>query len=396
MARGLNLTWMSADGRLEGDGMHWSRGNDYMILADVDGDGQQEVLIANNNNGAIGILKWSGGNLRPIWIDSDGRLPGVHVHWSRGADDFHAADIDGDGQDEIIVSNAETNTTGILKWVGGALTPIWINNDGRLPGNGVHWSRGTDVFKAIQTGQGPRQDVLVFNFESGAIGVLRWTANALTPIHVNPNGISGNPQEVSLPVPVDLDGDGLDELWCGTNSANSVVCKWNGTGFEVIWRDRTGRIPGEGIHWSRGPNDQFLRSRVAGGDELLVTNYRDWIGTFRWDGATMVATAVQPVADFLKYNNSNPIVLSPLRLAGKNKDDILFAKSDLSTGIIGGNGQRLANLWVAGHEYFGDAGVWEIAHDDFYKPFRIQGQADAILLCSNVRSWTAVLTWLDA
>ena len=46
-------------------GTHWSRGADTFTAADVDGDHHVELLVANNGNGYTGILKWNGSAMAP-------------------------------------------------------------------------------------------------------------------------------------------------------------------------------------------------------------------------------------------------------------------------------------------------------------------------------------------
>ena len=43
----------------------------------------------------------------------------------RGIDGFVAADIDGDGQVEVVIYNNNDLWTGVLKWQNGALVPVW-------------------------------------------------------------------------------------------------------------------------------------------------------------------------------------------------------------------------------------------------------------------------------
>ncbi len=64
---GLNPVWM-VQGRIDGAGMHWSRGSDAFAAADVDGDTHEEIVVVNNQNGYIGVLKWDGSALVPVWI----------------------------------------------------------------------------------------------------------------------------------------------------------------------------------------------------------------------------------------------------------------------------------------------------------------------------------------
>src|SRR5204863_242528 len=98
---GLNPVWL-APSPIQGAGaQHWSRGPDLFVAADVDGDGHDEFLIADNQNGWTGVLKWNGAALVPIWLVPS-PVQGAGVTWIRGPDLFVAADVDGDGHDEFL------------------------------------------------------------------------------------------------------------------------------------------------------------------------------------------------------------------------------------------------------------------------------------------------------
>ncbi|MEP7153294.1 MAG: hypothetical protein ABI856_16450 [Nitrospira sp.] len=113
--RGLIPVWIGS-GQIPGAGMHWSRdAADQFVAANVDGGKHQEILIANNSNGYLGLLKWNGSALAPVWIGS-GRIQGAGMHWSRdAADQFVSADVDGDGHQEILIANNTNGFIGVLK-----------------------------------------------------------------------------------------------------------------------------------------------------------------------------------------------------------------------------------------------------------------------------------------
>jgi hypothetical protein len=63
--------------------------------------------------------------LVPVWM-SPSPLNGPAGGWNRGIDSFTAADVDGDGEVEIVIANNADDWTGVLKWQGGALVPVWM------------------------------------------------------------------------------------------------------------------------------------------------------------------------------------------------------------------------------------------------------------------------------
>ncbi len=55
-------------------------------------------------------------------------LAGPAGSWKRHAQDvFTAADVDGDGEVEIVATDNGDGWTGVLKWQGGALVPVWMS-----------------------------------------------------------------------------------------------------------------------------------------------------------------------------------------------------------------------------------------------------------------------------
>jgi hypothetical protein len=225
--RGLIPVWID-DARIEGPGMHWARAAaDQFVAADVDGDGHTEVLIANNDNGYIGLLKWNGAALVPVWID-DVRIEGAGMHWARAAADrFVAADVDGDGHEEVLIVNNANGYVGLLKWNGAALVPVWID-DARIEGPGMHWARAAaDQFVAADVDGDGHEEVLVANNDNGYVGLLKWNGAALVPVWLDDVRIEGAGMHWARAaadqfVAGDVDGDGHEEVLVA-NNANGYI-----------------------------------------------------------------------------------------------------------------------------------------------------------------------------
>jgi hypothetical protein len=113
-ASGLLPVWMSPT-PLNGPAGEWNRGVDVFVAADLDGDGEDEILIYNNNDLWTGVLKWQDGALVPIWM-SPTPLDGPGGEWDRGVDAFVAADFGGGGQDEVVIYNNHDLWTGLVQW----------------------------------------------------------------------------------------------------------------------------------------------------------------------------------------------------------------------------------------------------------------------------------------
>src|ERR1700760_3871638 len=97
-----------------GPGGHWARGPDVFLAADVDGDGHKEIMVADNTNHWTGVLKWNGSALETVWA-APSPLSGPPGNWNRVEDLFVAADVDGDGHEEVLVADNGSGWTGLLK-----------------------------------------------------------------------------------------------------------------------------------------------------------------------------------------------------------------------------------------------------------------------------------------
>jgi hypothetical protein len=114
------------------------------------------------------VLKWNGAALEPIWMSAS-PLAG----WQRGPDVFTAADVDGDHKVEVVISNNLDGWTGVLKWNGSALLPVWMVPS-PVVGPGGSWSRGPDVFTAADVNHDGEVEVVVSNNTDGWTGCLHW------------------------------------------------------------------------------------------------------------------------------------------------------------------------------------------------------------------------------
>lgn len=106
-----------------------------VIVADADGDGEQEVLATDyTNSGRVHVLKYDGaGNLEIIWSSPIDSIPTVYGSPSKAQPRFpQVGDCDGDGYPEIVFQQSGMNRIVFYEWDGsswGTEPAFEITND---------------------------------------------------------------------------------------------------------------------------------------------------------------------------------------------------------------------------------------------------------------------------
>lgn len=248
-----------------------------VVAADLNGDGQLDLLTANFYSSTVGVLLGTGA----------GSFGGTAL-FSTGTSSYPSslavADVNGDGHLDVLTANSLLNTVGVLLGTGtgtlanqtdystGAtsnprcLAVADVNGDGYLDvltantgGNTVGVLLGTSSggFEAVATyATGPLSgplslavadvngdgylDLLTANSTADAVGVMLGTGQgsfrAVTPYAVGPNS---RPFAVAV---ADVNGDGkLDVLTANSGTGTAGVLLGTGTGsFNTVRTSSTG------------------------------------------------------------------------------------------------------------------------------------------------------------
>jgi hypothetical protein len=130
-----------------------------VAVADVNGDGKPDVVVTNNQdngNGSVGVLLGNG----------DGTFASVANYASGGfsPQSVAVADLNGDGKLDVLVSNSSSNNVGVLLGNGDGTfrAPLIYSTGGNTP---------LSVAIADLNGDG-KPDLVVVNGDSDTIGVL--------------------------------------------------------------------------------------------------------------------------------------------------------------------------------------------------------------------------------
>jgi hypothetical protein len=169
-----------------------------VAVADVNGDGKPDLVIANNQdngNGSVGVLLGNG----------DGTFASI-VNYASGGfapQSVAVADLNGDGKPDVLVSNSSSNNVGVLlgKGDGTFRAPLIYSTGGSTP---------LSVAIADVNGDG-KPDLVVVNNGNDSIGVL-----------LNNTGIH-NPTSTSLTSSLNPSTYGQKVTWTATVTSSGSI-----------------------------------------------------------------------------------------------------------------------------------------------------------------------------
>jgi subtilisin family serine protease len=233
----------------------WSRDTNFTIL-DLDQDGVQEILMAADDKSAVGggpayIFAWHSdtGQLVDGWPKTVS-LPSPNTLTARGRP-LTAADVDRDGQEELILTLVENNSNNYVYILGadGSVLPGWPVLFPKDPSVQYAWTPLVTVGDV--TGDATPEIVVLGMGRVVPVGGDPWDKSTLAVFSLDGELLSGWPQSIpdfyrvlysSLPTLVDLDADGLKEIVIGR-----LAWRGNGDRYEA-WDDFAQSIP---THWER-------------------------------------------------------------------------------------------------------------------------------------------------
>ena len=294
-----------------------------LALADLDGDGRLDIVVANRNLNMVSIFQnfCTPGNITTNSFGSRVDLPVAGVPFS-----VKVADLDGDGKPDIIVSESASNTVSVLRNIGTG--GIITTNSFAAPINFTVGPSPANMAIADLDGDGKPDVVTISGVDNNnAVSVLRnisTVGNIAFAPTVNFPGLSSC-DDVAIG---DLDGDGKPDLAVSSGSAGQSLS---------IYRNTS--TPGSLTTNSFAPHVDFAvggwGNTVAIGDldgdgkpdVVVLTQLPDHLSLFRNIGTvgSFTTSSFAPRVDLATGYNPNGLAIGDLD--GDGRPDMVFGNS---------------------------------------------------------------------
>jgi hypothetical protein len=278
-----------------------------VVAADLNGDGQLDLLTANHSSSTVGVLLGTG-------TGSFGSL----ALYSTGAGSFPSslavADVNGDGHPDVLTANSLLNTVGVLLGTG---TGTFANRTDYSTGA----TSNPNSLAITDMNADGKPDVLTANTGSNTVGVLLGTGTGgFGAVATYATGSLSGPLSLAV---ADVNGDGQPDVLTASSTADAVGVLL-GTGQGSL---------GAATPYALGSNSQPFAVAVAdvnGDGQLDVLTANSGTGT----AGVLLGTGTGRFGAVRTYSTgpaSQPLGLAVADVNGDGHPDVLAATGNAPT-----------------------------------------------------------------
>jgi hypothetical protein len=304
----------------------------YIAVADLNGDGFPDIVVANYSDNTIGILLNNGnGTFKAETVLAAGNAP----------DCIALADVNGDGQIDIVAANSVDNTLGVYLGVGGgAFLPAAVYTLGAV-------QTGTQYLNIVAGKLNPTGPVDVvasaLNSVAGSVVVLQ--NNGTGVFSVGPSYAAGlNADTLQL---ADLQHRGILDLVAASSSDNVInILPGNGDGtFGTASTYAAASI-------SSSPGQQTVAAGDVNGDtfpDLVIANPNNNAMQVLYNAGPapsgVLPFTFHPPGTHVVGHNPSAVATGILTASG-NHDVVVANAADNDVGVLLGNGDGTLQTMV--------------------------------------------------